>query len=170
MDKFVDVFIIFTAIAVIVQVCILVALFLALRKTAIKVEALATEVSTKAVPTLTTAQEMLIELRPRVQDIVANIEHSTRLARTQVERIDATVSDVVDRTRLQVIRADELVNRTLDRVEETSDMVQRTVVSPIRQLSGIIQGLSAGVEFFLGRKRRNPSREAVGVPQDELFI
>jgi hypothetical protein len=169
MDKLVEVFIIFTAVAVIIQACILAALFFAVRKTSGKVEALATEVSAKAVPTLTTAQEMLIELRPRVQDIVANIEHSTRLARTQVERIDATVSDVVDRTRLQVIRADELVNRTLDRVEETSDMVHRTVVSPIRQLSGILQGVSAGLEFFLGRKRRG-SREAVGVPQDELFI
>jgi hypothetical protein len=68
-----------------------------------------------------------------------------------------------------VIRADELVNRTLDRVEETSEMVHRTVVSPIRRLSGVIQGLSAGLEFFLGRKRRN-SGDGVGVPQDELFI
>ena len=169
MDKFVQVFIIFTAIAVIVQACILVALFLALRKTAVKVEALASEVSTKAVPTLTTAHEMLVEIRPRVQDIVANVEHSARLARTQVERIDATVSDVVDRTRLQVIRADELVNRTLDRVEETTDVVQRTVISPIRQLAGVLQGVSAGLEFFLGRKRPN-SRDEVGIPQDELFI
>jgi len=160
MDKFVQVFIIFTAVAVIIQAGILVALFAAVRKTASRVETLATEVSTKAVPTLTTAQEMLIELRPRVQDIVANVEHSARLARSQVERIDATVSDVVDRTRLQVIRADELVNRTL---------VQRTVVSPIRQLAGVLQGVSAGLEFFLGRKRRNPRDEA-GVPQDELFI
>ena len=39
--------------------------------------------------------------------------------------------------RLQVIRADELLTRTLDRVERTSDMVHTTVVSPIRQVSGI---------------------------------
>jgi hypothetical protein len=169
MDKLVSIFIVFTAIAVIIQAGILVALFVAVRKTSGKVEALATEVSTKALPTLTTAQEMLTELRPRVQDIITNLEHSTRVARGQIERIDATVSDVVDRTRLQVIRADELVGRTLDRVEETSDMVHRTVVSPIRQLSGLVQGLSAGLEFFLGRKRRN-SGDGVGVPQDELFI
>jgi hypothetical protein len=83
--------------------------------------------------------------------------------------VDATVSDAVDRTRLQVIRADELINRTLDRVEETSDMVHRTVVSPLRQVQGLFQGLTAGLEFFLGRKRR-PGRDGVGVPQDELFI
>ena len=169
MDKLVAVFIIATAVAVIIQAAILAALYAAVRKTSGKVEALAAEVSTKAVPTLTTAQEMLTELRPRVQEIIANVEHSTRMARNQIERVDATVTDVVDRTRLQVIRADELVNRTLDRVEETSEIMHRTVVSPIRRLSGVIQGLSAGLEFFLGRKRRS-SGDGVGVPQDELFI
>ena len=48
------------------------------------------------------------------------------------------MNDVIDRARLQVIRADELLNRTMDRVEETTDMVHRTVVSPVRQLSGLM--------------------------------
>jgi hypothetical protein len=48
-------------------------------------------------------------------------------------------------------------------------MVHNTVLSPIKQLSGIIQGLSAGLEYFLGRKRRQP-RDGMDVPQDELFI
>ena len=169
MDKLVPLFIICTAVAVMIQAGILVALFVAVRKTSGRIEALASDVTSKALPTMETAQQMLVTLRPRVEDIVANVEHSARMARGQVERLDATVSDIVDRTRLQVIRADELVNRTMDRVEETSDMVHRTVISPIRQLSGLMQGLSAGVEFFMGRKRRQP-RDGMGVPQDELFI
>src|SRR5258705_2690686 len=154
MENLVPLFIIVTAIAVVIQAGILVFLFIAVRQTSGRVEALASEVKTKAVPMIETAQAMLVELRPRVTEIVANVEHSSRITRAQIERIDATVSDAVDRTRLQVIRADELINRTLDRVEETSEMVHRTVVSPIRQLQGLVQGLSAGLEFFLGRKRR----------------
>jgi len=169
MDKFQQLFIICTAIAVAIQMGILLALFLAIRKTTGRVEALADQVTTKALPAIDTAQQMLVTLRPRIEDIVVNVEQSARMARGQIERMDATVSDIVDRTRLQVIRADELVNRTMDRVEETTDMVHRTVVSPIRQFSGLMQGLSAGLEFFLGRKRRQ-SRDGVGVPQDELFI
>ena len=168
MEKLVPLFLIFTALAVIIQAGILVALFVAVRKTSDRVEALASQVSTKALPAIDNAQQMLVTLRPRVEDIVANVEQSVHIARGQMERLDATVSDIVDRTRLQVIRADELVSRTLDRVEETSDMVHRTVVSPIRQLSGLLQGLTAGVEFFLGRKRNQ--RDGMGVPQDELFI
>ena len=169
MDKLVPLFIIFTAVAVIIQAGILVALFVVVRKTSGRVEKLASEVNTKALPLIETTQTLLVEGKPRVIDIVANAEESARIARAQMERLDATVSDIVDRTRLQVIRADELVNRTMDRVEETTDMVHRTVVSPIRRLSGLVQGLSAGLEFFLGRKRRQP-RDGMGVPQDELFI
>jgi hypothetical protein len=68
-----------------------------------------------------------------------------------------------------VIRADELLNRTMDKVEETTEIVHRTVVSPIRQLAGVVQGLSAGVEYFLGAKRRRRNN-GVAAPQDEMFI
>jgi hypothetical protein len=73
---------------------------------------------------------------------------------------------------LQIIRADELLTRTLDRVEQTSDMVHQTVISPIRQLSGLMQGITVGLEFlFGGRGRKNGSREERRpVPQDEMFI
>jgi hypothetical protein len=169
MPTFVNVFIVVTAIAVVIQALILVLLFISVRKTSKRVESLATDVQTKALPTIETAQAMLVELRPRVTDIVANVEESARMARAQMERLDVTISDIVDRTRLQVIRADELVNRTMDRVEETSELVHRTVVSPIRQLSGLMTGLSAGLEYFLGRRRRQRG-DGVGVPQDELFI
>jgi len=169
MDKLVPLFIIFTGIAVGIQALILLFLFLAVRKTAGRVEALANDVTTKALPAIDTAQQLLVTVKPRVEDIVVNAEQTVRMARGQMERLDATVNDIVDRTRLQVIRADELVNRTMDKVEETTEMVHRTVVSPIRQLSGLMQGVSAGLEFFLGRKRRQP-RDGMGVPQDELFI
>jgi len=84
-----------------------------------------------------------------------------------MERIDATLTDIVDRTRLQVIRADEFVTGTMDKLEETREVVQRTVVSPVRYLSGIAHGLSVGLEAFFGRRR---GRNGVNVQQDEMFI
>jgi hypothetical protein len=111
---------------------------------------------------------MLVEWRPKIDTIASNVSETTTVVRGQVERLDATVTDIVDRTRLQVIRADELLNRAMDRIEETSDAVHRTVISPVRRLSGVIQGLTAGLEFLLGGERRR--RHDVSVPQDEMFI
>jgi hypothetical protein len=173
MENLTMVFIAVTAAAVVLQACILAFMYLAMRKSSARLEALAVEVKSKAVPTLETAQAMLTELRPRLTVIADNLMETTISVRSQVERVDATVSDAVDRARLQVIRADELLSRTLDRVEETSDMVHKTVVSPVRQFSGLIQGVTAGIEFLLGgRGRRNGgSRDARRpVPQDEMFI
>jgi methyl-accepting chemotaxis protein len=173
MENLTMVFIAVTAAAVLLQAGILAALYLAMRKSSARMEALAVEVKTKALPALETAQAILTELRPKLTVIADNLTETTHSVRSQVERVDATVSDAVDRARLQVIRADELLSRTLDRVEETSEMVHQTVVSPVRQFSGLIQGVTAGIEFLLGgRGRRNgSSREGRRpVPQDEMFI
>ena len=157
-----------TAAAVVIQAGILVALFVAVRKSTSRMEALATEVKDKVLPTADTAQSIMLDLRPKIDNIANNVSETSTVVRGQLERIDATVTDVVDRTRLQVIRADELLNRTMDRIEETTDVVHRTVVSPVRQLSGLIQGLTAGLDFLFGGKRA--SRRDVTVPQDEMFI
>jgi hypothetical protein len=172
MEKLTPLFIALTGLAVLLQAGLLAAMYFAMRKSSERMEALASEVKNKALPAIDQAQSLLVEIRPKVQQIAEHLQESTRLMRSQVERVDATVNDVVDRARLQVIRTDELLTRTLDRVEETSDMVHKTVVSPIRQFSGLVQGITAGLEFLFGGSRRNGGSRDIRrpVPQDEMFI
>jgi hypothetical protein len=155
--------------AVVIQAGILVALYLAVRGSTARMEALATEVRSKALPTMETVQSMLVALRPKIDVMTVNFSESSTLVRNQLGRIDATLTDALDRTRLQVIRADELLNRTMDRVEETSDAVHKTVISPLRQVNGLMTAISTGVEVFFSQKRRH-RRNGAGVPQDEMFI
>jgi hypothetical protein len=47
------------------------------------------------------------------------------------------------------------------------------VVSPVRQLSALIQGITTGLEFLFGgrsRKNNGSREERRPVPQDEMFI
>jgi CHAT domain-containing protein len=172
MDKL-TVFIALTGIAVLLQACVLLAMYITMRKSGERMEALVAEVKTKLMPTVEQAQALLIEIRPKLEVITENVAESTTTIRAQVQRVDATVNDVVDRARLQIIRADELLSRTLDRVEQTSEMVHNTVISPVRQLSGIMQGITVGLDFlFRTRNRKNGGgrEERRPVPQDEMFI
>ena len=168
-DTLLRIFIAVTTFAIVVQAGIMVGLYLAVRKSTAKMEALATEVKSKALPTIETVQSMLVEMRPKIDVMTTNFSESSTLVRNQLGRIDATLTDALDRTRLQVIRADELLNRTMDKVEETSEIVHKTVISPLRQVNGLMAAISTGVEVFLGQKRRHPKNGA-GVPQDEMFI
>jgi methyl-accepting chemotaxis protein len=173
MENLTTVFIAITGAAVILQAGLLAAMYLAMRKTSTRLESLAEEVKTKVLPTVDSAQSLLAELRPKLQVIIENVAETTTTVRGQIQRVDATVDDVVDRARLQVIRADDLLSRTLDKVEETSEIVHKTVVSPVRHVSGLVRGVTAGIEFLVaGRAHKNggnrdPRRP---VPQDEMFI
>ena len=168
-DNLLRIFIAVTTFAVVVQAGILVGLYLAVRKSTAKMEALATQVTSKTLPMIETVQNMLVELRPKIDVMTVNLSESSTLVRNQLGRIDATLTDALDRTRLQVIRADELLNRTMDKVEETSEVVHKTVISPLRQVNGLMTAISTGVEVFLGQKKRN-RKNGAGVPQDEMFI
>jgi hypothetical protein len=168
-DNLLKIFIAVTAFAVALQALVLVALYLAVRKSTAKMEAIATEVTGKALPTIETVQNLLIELRPKLEVLTTNVSESSTMVRNQLARIDATLTDAIDRTRLQVIRADELLNRTMDKVEDTTEFVHKTVVSPLRHVNGLMAAISTGVEVFMGQKKRHPKNGA-GVPQDEMFI
>jgi hypothetical protein len=169
MGKFMNltIFVAITSLALTVQAIVLVAVYLAMRKSVQRMEVLAEEVKTKILPTAETVQTMLVELRPRVETTVQNVSETSILVRAQMERLDATVNDALDRSRLQIIRADEIVTRTLDKVEETTETLHRSVISPVRQVAGIIQGVTAGLEYLISHRKR---RNGVNVPQDEMFI
>lgn len=164
-ENILSVFMIVTCLAIILQAGILAALYVTVRKTSSKVEALAE----RALPVLDSARTVLEDSAPKLKEITSNLVSTTGTLKGQVDRMDATVNDLLDRSRLQVIRVDELVSRSLDRVEETTELVQQAVVSPVKQISGIIQGLSAGVGALIMRRRSQQGDELV-VEDEELFI
>ena len=170
MDPVLKIFIYATAVAVILQMFILLGLAISVRKTSAKLTKLTEEVHGRAMPILSAAEGILADSRGKLDTVMTNLVAVTGTLKTQMDRVDATVNDVVVRARLQVIRADDIVTRTLDRVEQTGELVEHTVVSPVRQITGIMQGLSVGISSFLG-KSRNRRRPNQRVTQDEeLFI
>ena len=153
-------------VALALQIGILLAILAAVKKSSARMQALADEVQRRALPTLDAAQSLLQTTKPKIEELVANAAASSATIKSQLERLDDTVNDVVDRTRLHIIRADELVTHAMDRVEETTELVHHTVISPVRQIAGIVQGLTVGLSALLGRR----SRDRAGQPQDEMFI
>lgn len=165
---YLPIFIAVTAAAVVLQAAILGAMFFAMRKTSSRVEQLAADLTTKVLPTAELVHSMVSELRPKIESAVTEASETAALVHSQLERFDVALNDIIDRTRLQVIRADEFVGRTLDRVEQTTEIMHRTVVSPVRQITALMQGLSVGFGSLFGARR--PRRNGSPVPQDEMFI
>ena len=154
------------AVGVLIHIATMIALYRSAKASSTRVQSLAKQVESRALPAMEAVQALVVDSRPKLESIIDNVAVTTGTLRGQVERLDVTLNDIVDRARLQVIRADELVTRTIDRVEETTEIVQHTVVSPVRQVSGLLQGLNAAFGSFFGRRRRAGDRSGDG----EMFI
>jgi hypothetical protein len=164
------VFIVVTSVAIVIQLGILVALYTTVRRSTAHMEALATEIHSRAMPTLDAAQNMIAEYRPKLNTVLDNVVSASFTLKQQVTSLEEPVADVLERTRAQVARVDELVTRTLDRVEETSELVDQNIISPLRRASGLFQGVSMGLSTLFHRNSGAHGRKPVGVPVDDMFI
>jgi ElaB/YqjD/DUF883 family membrane-anchored ribosome-binding protein len=163
-------FVIVAAVAIVLQFVILLAMYLAVRKSQKKVDGIAEAMSRHGIPALEAAHTFFIENAPKVSSILDNVSTTSSTVNRQVERVDATLTDIVDRTRLQVIRTDELVTRTLDRVEETTEFVHQRVLTPIRFAAGLIQGVGAGIGALVGGIRSSKNGPEKKGGDGEMFI
>ena len=85
MDKM-SLFVALTGIAVLLQAGVLLAMYIAMRKSTQQLEILASDVKTKLMPTLAQAQEIITALRPKVEIIVENVAETTTTLREEVHR------------------------------------------------------------------------------------
>src|SRR5215469_7645643 len=76
-----------TAAAVVIQAGMLVGMYLAVRKTGAKVESLAADVKTKILPTADLAQNLLVELRPKISTVSDNVAETSTLLKAQLQRV-----------------------------------------------------------------------------------
>ena len=172
-DHWLIVFVAISSAAIVSQAFILLAMYIATKKTSAQVEKLAEEVRSKALPAVESIQTIVVDNKPRVEEIIENLAAASTTARSQLVRIDATLNDVLDRTRLQVIRADELATSTMDKFEETTEIVQHTIVKPVQRISAVMSGLSTGLGLFVAgrRARKNGGPKPGGAGQEEdMFI
>jgi hypothetical protein len=100
------------------------------------------------------ADEVQRDIRPLIAqaaDVAEQARRSAQLANQQIERIDRMMGDVTMR------------------VTETVEILQRSVIAPIREGSAVIAGLKAGFEA-LRSLRQSPSRAGRVEDEDALFI
>jgi len=172
MDEKLTIFIAITSAAVVIQMLILAGMFFTLRALSTHLKSTADEIKAQAFPLLENGKAMQADIKkiletsaPKVELVLDNAAAISTTAYAGIGRVESTVNDILDRARLQVIRADEMVTRAMDTVEDTTEKVAHSVTSPVKHASGLVQGITAGVGAYFGQKRKRD-----GGPSDEMFI
>ena len=171
MQFWMEFFSIVAAIALVVQVGILIGLFLQLRKTTESINRMVTDLHTRMGPILTRTQMMLDDTQPKIAHLVEDASHMVYLARVQAQKMDRVFTEASDRLRGQLVRADRILTGTLEAVEDAGSQVRRSFLGPVQKVSAVVQGIKIGLDVLRSRRSREPERTSETVEQeDELFI
>jgi uncharacterized protein YoxC len=170
MQFWMEFFSIVTAIALVVQVAILIGLFLQLRKTTESINRMVTDLHTRMGPILTRTQILLEETQPKISALVDDASHMVYLARTQAQKMDRVFTEATDRLRGQLVRADRILTGTLEAVEDAGAQVRRSFLGPVQKVSAVVHGIKIGLDVLRARRREPQSATEAVEQEDELFI
>jgi hypothetical protein len=168
MNEWIGVFVVVAAVAIVIQMLILLGMFLELRKANERITRIATDLEARVNPILTRLDRLLEDSQGRITSIVADSAEIVHLARSQAQKFDRVFSEAVERLRLQVIRADQLLTGALEAVEEAGSQFRKSIWGPVHQASALLRGVKTSLDFIRGQRR---SPERAREQQDEgLFI
>ena len=170
MNTTIAIFVVVAAVAIVVQMGILIALYAAMRQTASRVEGIAGRLEQQTGPLLTTANAILEDAQPKIAEITSNLAESSATVRAHVSQVAEATGEIVERARLHAIRMDEFVGNTMGKIETASEILETRVLSPVRRVQAIVQAVNAGLGVLRSARSRKPSHRT-GVEQDEeMFI
>lgn len=117
--------------------------------------AIAEETRLKAMPIIDSAQSIVHDLQPKIRTISENIAETSHVVRAKAHEFDSTISEVNQKARAQAERVDDMVSSVLDTTAGIASTAQNAVKIPVREFSGLMAGLKAGIDVLVGRGKRS---------------
>jgi hypothetical protein len=170
MSGWVEAFIVIAAIAIVMQMTIMLAMLLQVKKSLEHFTRLSIDLQSRVDPILTRVNRILEDSEGRISSVMGDTAEITRLARGQAQKIDRVFTDTIERLQIQVIRADQILTGAMEVVDEAGSKFRNTLWGPIRQASAVMKGIKVGLDM-LRRQQGGATIESDGASQDEeLFI
>ncbi len=170
-----------TAVAVLLQACVLLGMFLIMRKAIVAGKEEAAEFRAKLIPVLDgskelmesgqdvirtakelmkTASSLITDLEPHLESAATELADMARDVHQQANQLQAAVDQVALKARRQVDRVDQMATSTLNGLERFGSFVNEAVNLPVRQLSGVIAAAKAVVGTLRTSAPPRPRRAA----------
>ncbi len=118
-------------------------------------------------PVADSSMKTLEQLREQTNEILQKISELTDSTKAQIDKVDSILSDVSEFSKTQLGRVDHTVEGTLRKLNETSEALQHTLLTPVRQVRAMVSALSAIVESLFRRRRQTVDRATT---DEEMFI
>ena len=158
------------ALVLLMQGIALVVLYRKLRELSVRLEA-ARATLVKQVEVLEVKADgfltVLESMAGKVQVVQESVSAITNVVHRRILDVDAFLAETTDTARLQIAKFQGVMDTTSRKIEETLDLLQGTVLTPIVEIQALIRGVRVGMEMLFGRRRLPANRSH---QDEEMFI
>jgi uncharacterized protein YoxC len=146
--------------ALILQTIFLLAILVAVRKTARSLKEEIEDLRSSVMPIIYNTRDLMARLTPRVEATIDDLAHMAQGMRAQTADLQASAREVVERLRAQAGRVDAMLSSVLDAVDRAGDFVTEAVSKPVRQISGLVASVKAVVESLRDAESAHPAHSS----------
>jgi hypothetical protein len=151
------VFVALTGVAVLLQACILVAIYISLRKTAKSVLEVTEDLKATVVPMVHSTRELVERITPQVITVSAGLAELTETLKRESAGVTFSATDILQRVSKQMQRLDAMLTSALNALERATVVVETAVSAPVRQVNGVLAAIRAVVDTYRSETPRRPS-------------
>lgn len=125
-----------------------------------RIQALTERVEEDVLPAVKTARGIVDEASPKLKLATDEVLEISRAVRLQVDHVNATLTDIVDKTHKQANRVDECITLVMSGLGRASGKVQRATGGTSRKLNAVVTGIRVGTEVFRARRKARQDVQA----------
>jgi hypothetical protein len=147
-ETLLTIFVALTGAAVLLQACILLAIFISLRKTAKSVLDATEDLKATVLPMVHSSRDLIDRITPQVITVTAGLAELTETMKRESSGVKVSASEIMERISAQIKRLDAMLTHGLNTVERTTTIVENAVAAPVRQANGVVAAIKAIVNTY----------------------
>jgi hypothetical protein len=160
-----------TGVAVLIQACVLIGIFVSLQKTAKSVLLVTEDLKATVVPMIHSTRELMERMGPQLVTVTSDLAELTQGLRKESASVRVSVSEIMERVNKQTAHLDSMMTSGLNSVERASVVLESAVAAPVRQINGIFAAVKAVIETYRHVDPRAPQRKPTHSAADkDMFI
>lgn len=112
--------------------------------------------------------ESMAPLARIAESLKANMDVVSEMVRERAQDLDQFVQEMTEMGREQVSKVNYVVTDTVDKFEQTTEMIHQDVLKPALEISSFLKGIKAGLYYLVNKKTPPPPSKSHA--EEELFI
>jgi hypothetical protein len=142
------VFVALTGVAVLLQACVLLAIYISLRKAAKSTMEVTQDLKATVLPMVHSTRALVERVTPEIISISAGVAELTEMLKRETRGVSFSAAEIMQRVSLQSKRMDAMLTNGLNLVERAGEVVESAVAAPVRQVNGIVAAFHAIVDTY----------------------